>query len=81
MGHFLGLFHTSERLFGVNDVIDDTPECTAAEHDVNNNSIADIPECPDGFNLMFWNIDLSTPKEVMSNDQRTTIYYSPIARP
>jgi hypothetical protein len=81
MGHFLGLYHTTERLFGINDVIDDTPECTAAEHDVNNNSVADIPECPDGFNLMFWNTDLSTPKEVMSNDQRTTIYFSPIARP
>ncbi|MFT7687335.1 MAG: hypothetical protein ACI9FB_002687 [Candidatus Azotimanducaceae bacterium] len=81
MGHFLGLFHTTERLFGIYDVIDDTPECTAAEHDTNSNRIADISECPDGFNLMFWNIDLSTPKEVMSSDQKTTIYYSPIATP
>jgi len=81
MGHFLGLYHTTERRFGDHDVITDTPECRLAIHDSNGNGIADLDECPDALNIMFWNSELLTEKELMSNDQQTTIYYSPIAKP
>jgi len=44
MGHYLGLYHTSERDGSLHDPISDTPECTA-----NGSSI-----CPDADNIMFW---------------------------
>ncbi len=82
MGHFLGLFHTTERNFGANDVTDDTPECLENVHDINNNDIADVEECPDGLNPMFWDNDLSNPnKTMLSEDQKHVLIYSPIARP
>jgi hypothetical protein len=85
MGHLLGLFHTSESNF-TNDVIDDTPNCLAAIHDTNVNDIdnsigvADLNECPDGLNPMFWTNDFNTPKQSLTAAQRRVIYYSPIAR-
>jgi len=45
LGHFLGLFHTTERGFGGTDPIDDTPACP----DIGNGN----PNCPDVNNLMF----------------------------
>jgi hypothetical protein len=85
MGHLLGLFHTSESNF-TNDVIDDTPNCLVAVHDTNVNDIdnsigvADLNECPDGLNPMFWTNDFNTPKQTLTAAQRRVIYYSPIAQ-
>jgi hypothetical protein len=45
LGHFLGLFHTTERNFGGTDPIDDTPVCP----DIGSGN----PNCPDVDNLMF----------------------------
>lgn len=83
MGHFLGLYHTTERQFDQHDVIDDTPECTSASDrsSVGIQGVADILECSDGQNLMFWNTDLSGNKQPLSDDQREVILRSPIARP
>jgi hypothetical protein len=85
MGHLLGLFHTSESNF-TNDIIDDTPDCVLRTHDTNVNDVdnsigvADLNECPDGLNPMFWTNDFNTPKQTLTAAQRRVIYYSPIAR-
>ncbi|MGZ3443119.1 MAG: hypothetical protein ACXVDD_26540 [Polyangia bacterium] len=42
IGHYLGLYHTSERDGGQHDPIGDTPEC------------AGTSACPDASNVMFW---------------------------
>ena len=80
MGHHLGLLHTTEAYFG-NDIIDDTAECLQATDDANNNQQAEISECPDGLNPMFWTSDLSVQKTPLTAGQRRVIYYSPIAYP
>src|SRR5438309_445465 len=43
IGHYLGLYHTSERDGSEHDPIDDTPECAAGDS-----------ACPDAANVMFW---------------------------
>ena len=52
MGHFLGLYHTTERGFDPHDVIDDTPECLASNDrtTLGIQGTADVDECPDGQN-------------------------------
>ncbi len=83
MGHFLGLYHTTERQFDQHDVIDDTSECTVS-NDLTGSGVqgvADIAECGDGQNLMFWNTDLSGNKQPLTSDQREVIVRSPIALP
>jgi len=81
IGHFLGLYHTTEQQFDEHDVLADTSECLEAVHDDDNNGIADVKECPDGLNIMFWNTDLLATKDPFSDDQKEVIYYSPIAVP
>ena len=83
IGHFLGLYHTTEQLFDGHDVLPDTPECDDSfdSDGAGTPGIADIEECPDGLNIMFWSNDLSTVKAPLSNDQRQVVYYSPIATP
>jgi len=80
MGHLLGLLHTTESNFG-NDIIDDSADCLQDLDDANNNNQADIDECPDGLNPMFWTNALDTIKQPLSPGQRRVIYYSPIATP
>lgn len=46
VGHFLGLFHTTEQTGGGRDQLDDTPVCTTIRS-------APLSECPDVSNLMF----------------------------
>jgi len=43
IGHYLGLYHTSERDGSAHDPIADTPECAAGDS-----------ACPDAENVMFW---------------------------
>ena len=80
MGHFLGLYHTTEGDFSVNDVLDDTPNCTQLD-DANDNGLADITECPDGTNPMFWKPDLLNTMELTTPHQQQIIFYAPIAKP
>ncbi|MBV1879650.1 MAG: hypothetical protein KUG79_18550 [Pseudomonadales bacterium] len=80
IGHFIGLYHTSERLFGIYDVLPDTQQCLVSD-DLNNNGIADFNECPDGLNIMFWNSDLNLTKAPLSNDQKNVFFLSPLASP
>tara|TARA_R110002072_G_scaffold89232_4_gene199976 strand:+ start:108546 stop:110273 length:1728 start_codon:yes stop_codon:yes gene_type:complete len=77
MGHYLGLYHTTEQTLNAFDVLTDTPECT----DTNANLVAEVDECADGLNPMFWNNDFLTPKETLTAQQRRVLYYAPIALP
>lgn len=55
LGHFLGLFHTTEQDGSSIEPLDDTPECPAS-HDTNGDGVVSPSECS-GFgadNLMFW---------------------------
>lgn len=80
MGHLLGLYHTTEQDRRQYDILDDTPECLP-KYDTNNNHQADVDECPDGLNLLFWTSDFSTPKEPLTTDQRQVFYDAVIATP
>lgn len=82
MGHFLGLYHTTERQFNLHDVLDDTPNCLVESDSVSSGigGVADVEECRDGQNLMFWNSDFSGAKTPLSSDQQEIIQRSPIAR-
>ena len=55
IGHFLGLFHTSERDGRINDPFTDTAECRD-ENDLNADGVVDPMECEmlGADNLMFW---------------------------
>ncbi len=55
IGHFLGLFHTSEQNGFVFEALEDTPECRA-DRDVDGDGYVDTMECTGAGsdNLMFW---------------------------
>jgi hypothetical protein len=81
MGHHLGLYHTTEGDFSFNDILEDTPNCELAANDDNNNGLADIDECPDATNPMFWKPDLLNPMSLTTEHQRHILFYTPIANP
>jgi hypothetical protein len=76
-GHFLGLFHTSERSGLAHDPLLDTPECTRAD-DANGDGRLDWNECTgkDTANLMFWS-NGDVPQETLTNDQRFVLLRNP----
>ncbi len=86
IGHFLGLFHTTERSGKSFDVLDDTPMCVAPPEDADEHGVLpDIevtPEnCPDGFNLMFpLARSDDKPGITLTNHQRFVLINSPLAR-
>jgi hypothetical protein len=54
IGHFLGLFHTSEYDGSFHDYLADTAEC-GLDADANGNGQLETGECPgDAMNVMFW---------------------------
>jgi hypothetical protein len=78
MIHLLGIFHTTEMDFG-HDILDDTPECLAAD-DFDSNEQPNADECPDGLNPMFWENDLPRQKNNLTADQLSVVRNSPISR-
>jgi hypothetical protein len=70
MGHMLGLYHPTESDGTVFDPIDDTPECDAADFDVDMDGKVFADECAEagGDDLMFWTPSTSTGDQVV---QRT----------
>jgi hypothetical protein len=76
-GHFLGLFHTSERDGSAFDPLLDTPQC-GPENDDNNDDLIDASECDtfDAHNLMFWSA-APFPQRMLSNDQRFVLLRNP----
>lgn len=68
VGHYLGLFHTSEST-GEHDNLADTPECTTMNQPW---------DCPDAWNLMFPYIDFDTTE--ITADQRFVIEVNPLTK-
>jgi hypothetical protein len=56
VGHYLGLFHTSEAGGDVFDPLDDTDQCPLADNDSNSDGVVSFSECSSAgaTNLMFW---------------------------
>ncbi|VAX14826.1 hypothetical protein MNBD_NITROSPINAE04-1272 [hydrothermal vent metagenome] len=56
VGHYLGLYHPTERSGKTFDPISDTPECRAETYDTDGDGVVTSNECKnlDGPNLMFW---------------------------
>ena len=77
LGHFLGLFHTTEKSGGAHDVVHDTPQC---DDDQDGDGIVTSTECrgigPD--NIMWWTLRPGIPS--FSEDQKWVLHRSPAAR-
>lgn len=80
-GHYLGLFHTTERSGVEFDPISDTPECARSEYDKNGDGIVSSRECRgvDGPNLMFWSA-ASYPQETLTETQGRVLRLSPAVK-
>ena len=78
-GHYLGLFHTSERNGSTHDPIPDTPECPPTA-DGNRDGVLLPNECggKGGDNLMFWAADESA--DGVSADQGWVVVRNPLIR-
>ena len=85
-GHYLGLFHLTEKGGTSFDILSDTPEC-AISHDSDSDGEVSAEEC-DGYgaeNIMFWTAWSSSSQaagkkqETLSSYQQHVLRYSPIA--
>ncbi|MBN1336589.1 MAG: hypothetical protein JXB39_11580 [Deltaproteobacteria bacterium] len=78
IGHFLGLFHTTDEKGKSWDPLSDTPECTL-DYDVNGNGIMNSDECRefDAYYLMFWTGNDNT---ILSEDQTWVVERNPAVR-
>jgi hypothetical protein len=82
-GHWLGLFHTSERNGLIFDPIQDTATCNANDYDKNSDGVVTSLECTkaDGTNLMFWQAGARPLQQnAITNDQRYVILRHPGVR-
>ncbi len=79
IGHFLGLFHTSEQDGTVLEALEDTPECRA-DRDANGDGFVDDVECAGAGadNLMFW-LAGDEPQVDLSSEQGRIVRSSMIA--
>jgi len=78
-GHYLGLFHTSERNGSAHDPIPDTPECRPTA-DGNSDGMVVASECREkgAGNLMFWSADDNA--DDLSADQGWVVARNPLVR-
>jgi hypothetical protein len=76
-GHFLGLYHLSERDGKAHDPLLDTAECTLGS-DTSGDGFLNQAECrgKGSTNLMFWTTG-EEPKRVLTNDQRFVLLRNP----
>lgn len=81
LGHFVGLFHTTEFDGLVFDILNDTPMCKREPRDANNDRFLLASECRglDANNLMFWAKDDTIRQTGITADQAYVIRVSPIA--
>jgi len=80
-GHYLGLYHTTEKNGHVFDPLQDTLECNAEENDLNLDGLVSASECEtlDGPNLMFWQAAKYT-QETMSPMQNEVMIAHPLVK-
>ena len=81
MGHWLGLFHTTESNGTVFDPLDDTPECPISNALFSFFGVqpSDCEEL-DGTNLMFWTGSETIDQSTLTPNQVHIVNYSPIAQ-
>ena len=79
-GHFLGLFHTTEKNNDGSDLMSDTPRCLA-EQDHNGNGIMNSAECGSkgAQNVMWWTLTKDTAS--FSPQQAWVLHRNPILSP
>ena len=77
-GHFLGLWHTTERDGSEHDILDDTEQC-APSNDSNGNGTMNSDECDSSGarNVMWWTLGPNT--EGLSDDQAWVMRRNPAA--
>lgn len=75
IGHWLGLFHTSELAGGVQDPLEDTPACGDIAERLQNN---ELDGCPDRANLMFPVADPLS--RTLTADQASVLVANPVTR-
>lgn len=77
-GHFLGLFHTTEKDGQLNDPLGDTPQCPPSA-DTNADGVMNSTECAGqgAENVMWWTLTSGT--ATFSGDQGWVVRRSPIA--
>jgi Metallo-peptidase family M12B Reprolysin-like len=82
MGHYLGLFHTTELTGRLFDILPDTPVCPRATRDRNGDGIMSLVECRGlgANNLMFWTGNGIIRQTGITPDQAHVVHFSPIAR-
>lgn len=75
-GHFLGLFHTTEKDGSRHDILSDTPECPPSA-DANDGGTLSVSECAGqgGENVMFWTLTEGTAS--FSGDQGWVVRRNP----
>ncbi len=76
-GHFLGLFHTTEKDGSRHDLLADTPECTV-DNDGNGNGTMNSDECggKGAENVMWWT--LTSGEATLSADQGWVLQRNPV---
>ncbi len=81
LGHYLGLFHTTEWAGTQFDPLSDTPECSRAVYDSDGDGLVSSDECKtvDGPNLMFWSA-ASFAQEYFSPMQSEVVSLAPAVR-
>lgn len=77
-GHFLGLWHTSEKDGSANDPLNDTAACQSSD-DSDGNGRLEPSECGDGGNLMFW-APPSSSNNALTSNQGWVLRRNPAAR-
>ncbi len=78
VGHYLGLYHPTEKYGATFDPISDTPECRATTYDTDGDGVVTSNECKnlDGPNLMFWS-SASYVQDTLSSMQEGVIKRNP----
>ena len=76
-GHFLGLYHTTEKDGARHDLLGDTPECDAS-NDANGNGTMNSDECSGqgSENVMWWT--LTSGSATLSDDQSWVLRRNPV---
>ncbi len=78
VGHFMGLYHTSEKTGQTHDPLADTPECPASA-DTDGNGTVNTSECSGqgAENVMWWT--LTDGDAELSGDQEWVLHRNPVA--